>query len=255
MVIASTLSEASRIPIVGLYTQPSHPTAQYQLTTITDIGSSKPLDVTSLISHHCSCLLSLPSSTGYLLLNVFFFFLSFNYVPAENQWKSFKAKINDWRTESLGISAIQAAAWEKLLLEHVPISYGTSPSLFEKPSDWPSQVDVAGYWFLETKKELKSRKKAIHPLASVPESIVQFINSGPFPVFIGFDPFDFQHLSQEDRSKFFNTIVECLNVSFSPHFLALGPTLITPSRPPYLGGGSAGFSLLLLPRDVVLHDE
>lgn len=182
-----------------------------------------------------------------------FFFLSF--FPAENQWKSFKAKINDWRTESLGISAIQAAAWEKLLLEHIPISYGTSPSLFEKPSDWPSQVDVAGYWFLETKKELKSRKKAIHPLASVPESIVQFINSGPFPVFIGFDPFDFQHLSQEDRSKFFNTIVECLNVSFSPHFLALGPTLITPSRPPYLGGGSAGFSLLLLPRDVVLHDE
>ena len=187
----------------------------------------------------------------WIFVTTFFF----NYVPAENQWKSFKAKINDWRTESLGMSAIQAAAWEKLLLEHVPISYGTSPSLFEKPSDWPSQVDVAGYWFLETKKELKSRKKAIHPLASVPESIVQFINSGPFPVFIGFDPFDFQHLSQEDRSKFFNTIVECLNVSFSPHFLALGPTLITPSRPPYLGGGSAGFSLLLLPRDVVLHDE
>jgi len=106
-------------------------------------------------------------------------------VGNEVVWKVFKDKVNEWRTETLNIFPIQSQSWERLLLEHIPVSYGISPSLLECPSDWGSMVDVAGYWFLETRTELKSRKKAIHPLAAVQDSIVPFINSGPKPVFVG----------------------------------------------------------------------
>lgn len=37
-----------------------------------------------------------------------------------------------------------------LVDEHVPHTYCWSPSLVPRPNDWPSHIDISGYFFLDT---------------------------------------------------------------------------------------------------------
>jgi len=163
---------------------------------------------------------------------------------------------------SLGL----ARDWESTVLNGCHIIYGISPTVFERPSDWPPNVSISGYWAIDNESEstynisqqgnnhekeeekenqtletqtehvnqnypknsthpnqelhinhlhsLHNLKNAIHPFASISSSVIQFINSGPKPVFIGFDTSNFQQLTIESRSKFFSLIVKCLDVIF-----------------------------------------
>ncbi|MFC4326248.1 glycosyltransferase [Streptomyces andamanensis] len=56
-----------------------------------------------------------------------------------------------------------------------PVFHGFSPLVVPRPEDWPSWVDVAGYWW-------PARPDGWHP----PAELVDFLQAGPPPVFIGF---------------------------------------------------------------------
>ncbi|MDT9683100.1 glycosyltransferase [Streptomyces sp. TRM76323] len=56
-----------------------------------------------------------------------------------------------------------------------PVFHGFSPLVVPRPEDWPSWVEVAGYWW-------PARPDGWHP----PAELVDFLRAGPPPVFIGF---------------------------------------------------------------------
>jgi UDP:flavonoid glycosyltransferase YjiC (YdhE family) len=56
-----------------------------------------------------------------------------------------------------------------------PVFHGFSPLVVPRPEDWPSWVDVTGYWW-------PARPDGWQP----PAELVDFLQAGPPPVFIGF---------------------------------------------------------------------
>ncbi|QTI89390.1 glycosyltransferase [Streptomyces sp. AgN23] len=56
-----------------------------------------------------------------------------------------------------------------------PVFHGFSPLVVPRPADWPSGVEVAGYWW-------PARPRGWRP----PAELVDFLRAGPPPVFIGF---------------------------------------------------------------------
>ncbi|GAU70629.1 putative glycosyltransferase [Streptomyces sp. NBRC 110611] len=56
-----------------------------------------------------------------------------------------------------------------------PVFHGFSPLVVPRPQDWPSGVDVTGYWW-------PARPDGWQP----PAELVDFLQAGPPPVFIGF---------------------------------------------------------------------
>ncbi|MGW1172826.1 glycosyltransferase [Kitasatospora sp. NPDC002543] len=56
-----------------------------------------------------------------------------------------------------------------------PVVHGYSPLLLPRPADWPAPVDVAGFWW-------PARPQGWQP----PAELVDFLQAGPAPVFIGF---------------------------------------------------------------------
>jgi UDP:flavonoid glycosyltransferase YjiC (YdhE family) len=57
----------------------------------------------------------------------------------------------------------------------MPILYGFSPSVIPPPTDWPSNVHITGYWFVEEAENWQP-----------PVALIDFLQSGPPPVYIGF---------------------------------------------------------------------
>ncbi|WP_406349067.1 glycosyltransferase [Streptomyces sp. NBC_00144] len=55
------------------------------------------------------------------------------------------------------------------------VFHGFSPQVVPRPADWPSEVDVTGYWW-------PARPRGWRP----PAELVDFLQAGPPPVFIGF---------------------------------------------------------------------
>ena len=60
-------------------------------------------------------------------------------------------------------------------VQGMPTIYGYSALVVPRPDDWPDNVTITGYWFLDSRNDW-------HP----PAELVNFIESGPAPVFIGF---------------------------------------------------------------------
>ncbi|EXU68975.1 UDP-glucose:sterol glucosyltransferase, partial [Streptomyces sp. PRh5] len=56
-----------------------------------------------------------------------------------------------------------------------PVFHGFSPLVVPRPADWPSGVEVAGYWW-------PARPRDWRP----PAELTDFLQAGPPPVFIGF---------------------------------------------------------------------
>ncbi|MBD2212597.1 glycosyltransferase family 1 protein [Nostoc linckia FACHB-104] len=59
-------------------------------------------------------------------------------------------------------------------LHHYPTLYGFSPSVIPQPSDWQNTL-VTGYWFLDAASNW-----------TPPSALMEFLNGGPPPVYIGF---------------------------------------------------------------------
>ncbi len=91
-------------------------------------------------------------------------------------WQTFRAADTKARRQVLRIPA--ASFWGPYAsLERADrlILCGYSPQVIPVPSDWGSSIHVTGYWFLDPSPEWQP-----------PADLVDFIESGPPPVYIGF---------------------------------------------------------------------
>ncbi|MBN2006867.1 MAG: glycosyltransferase family 1 protein [Anaerolineae bacterium] len=56
-----------------------------------------------------------------------------------------------------------------------PVLYGYSPQILPFPEDWPARIHVTGFWFLDPASDW-----------TPPSDLVDFLQSGPPPVYVGF---------------------------------------------------------------------
>jgi len=99
------------------------------------------------------------------------------YVVGEQvSWQLHRKAINDARRRVLNLPAMPVLApFGRLRKPRHPILYGYSPAVLPKPADWGDWLHVTGYWFLDSPPEWKP-----------PEDLMNFLESGPPPVYIGF---------------------------------------------------------------------
>ena len=84
--------------------------------------------------------------------------------------------LDRWQREVLRVDPMPADELRRRMLAGTwPMLAGYSPSVFPQPSDWPQWVHVTGYWFLDAE-----------PAWQPPATLVDFLQAGPAPVYIGF---------------------------------------------------------------------
>ena len=91
-------------------------------------------------------------------------------------WQFTRNKINQWREEVLELPPIPLTGlYRQQQQQQIPILYCYSPTVIQKPTDWPDWAHITGYWFLDRS-----------PDWNPPTDLVDFLKSGPPPIYIGF---------------------------------------------------------------------
>jgi UDP:flavonoid glycosyltransferase YjiC (YdhE family) len=99
-----------------------------------------------------------------------------HFVTEQLFWQFFREPVNRWRRESLGLPPTPfKGPFDRLYEERLPFIYGYSPTVIPKPADWPDCHHVTGYWFLNAPPDWQP-----------PAALLDFLQSGPPPVYIGF---------------------------------------------------------------------
>lgn len=85
--------------------------------------------------------------------------------------------VNDFRTNVLGMPprGRLAPSMVKSNGEPVPVLYAYSPSLVPRPVDFPPEVHVTGFWFLERLSDWQPSP-----------GLAAFLAAGPPPIYVGF---------------------------------------------------------------------
>ena len=97
-------------------------------------------------------------------------------VAEQLMWQPVRRQVNRWRRTMLGLEALPfAGPFRAMARERVPVLYGYSPLVVPRPADWPTSVEVTGYWFL-----------GAEPGWQPPAALERFLASGPPPVYVGF---------------------------------------------------------------------
>ena len=97
-------------------------------------------------------------------------------VAQQMMWQTYRAADNKARSQMLQIAP--ASFWgpfASLQRQKQTILYGYSPKVIPFPKDWGDFLHVTGYWFLEPSAGWEP-----------PIDLVNFLQSGPPPVYIGF---------------------------------------------------------------------
>lgn len=91
-------------------------------------------------------------------------------------WQPLRQTINEWRQERLGQTPLPwHGPYHAYQRQRLPVLHGYSTHLIPRPCDWPAWQHITGYWFLPP------------PTAWQPPPIlVDFLEAGPPPVYIGF---------------------------------------------------------------------
>lgn len=87
----------------------------------------------------------------------------------------YRALINQWRREALNLPPGEGAPPALTL-------YPISPQVLPRPADWPANVHLTGYWFLD-------EGRAWQP----PADLAHFLQAGPPPVYVGFGSMTTEH--------------------------------------------------------------
>jgi sterol 3beta-glucosyltransferase len=87
-------------------------------------------------------------------------------------WRGFGDSVNDMR-RYLGLLPITGKRFFEEL-SAVPTLVAVSPTIYERPADYPATVKLTGYWFLD------------EPHWTPPTDLLHFLDSGTKPVYIGF---------------------------------------------------------------------
>lgn len=112
----------------------------------------------------------------------------------------FRTMIADWRVGELGLGKRSQS------LRPAATLYAYSPSVLPRPSDWPPDVAVTGYWFLDDDPEW-----------SPPDALQAFLAAGDQPVYIGFGS-----MPGIDPDGLTRTVLEAVKRSRSRAVIATG---------------------------------
>jgi UDP:flavonoid glycosyltransferase YjiC (YdhE family) len=117
-------------------------------------------------------------------------------------WQRYRETMNRFRKETLGLPPLPfgGARFRRKPpsnLSPVPVLYGFSPSVIPKPIDWSERLHVTGYWFLDQMKDYQP-----------PKELVDFINNGSLPIYIGFGSMTSRH-----PERLTQVVLEALNRS------------------------------------------
>ncbi|KAJ5775078.1 uncharacterized protein N7511_000089 [Penicillium nucicola] len=89
-------------------------------------------------------------------------------------WQGLGDVINKFRS-TLDLDPIAMVQGPSLVESlKIPFTYCWSPALVPKPIDWPAHIDVCGFFFRD------------QPMYKPSEELMNFLDSGPAPVYIGF---------------------------------------------------------------------
>ncbi|KAI9786378.1 MAG: hypothetical protein M1816_008039 [Peltula sp. TS41687] len=110
-------------------------------------------------------------------------------------WQGLGDLVNDFRVKTLGLEPV-STLWApgQLYRQKVPFTYLWSPGLVPKPKDWGPEIDIAGFVFLDLASNFKP-----------PESLVEFLEAGPPPLYIGFGS-----IVVDDPDRFTSIIFEAV---------------------------------------------
>ncbi|KAL3424213.1 sterol glucosyltransferase [Phlyctema vagabunda] len=112
-------------------------------------------------------------------------------------WQGLSDVINLWRRRSLHLDPIRAMMGPGLAeYLKVPFTYCWSPALVPKPRDWPSYVDVCGFFFRDT------------PKFDPPPVIDDFLKAGTPPIYIGFGS-----IVMENAEEVTKTIMKAIEIT------------------------------------------
>jgi UDP:flavonoid glycosyltransferase YjiC (YdhE family) len=91
-------------------------------------------------------------------------------------WQGLGDLINKFRVKTLGMEAV-STLWApgQIYRMNVPFTYMWSPGLVPKPADYPPNIDICGFVFLE-----------LGSTFNPPEALQKFLDAGEPPVYIGF---------------------------------------------------------------------
>ncbi len=91
-------------------------------------------------------------------------------------WSVLRREVNRARANVLGLPEVpRLSTFARNLRDNV-VLYGFSPAVLPPPADWPPQVRVTGYWFLD---ETGAGKPP-------PAALTTFLQRGAPPVYVGF---------------------------------------------------------------------
>jgi UDP:flavonoid glycosyltransferase YjiC (YdhE family) len=99
-----------------------------------------------------------------------------HHLTRQLMWQGFRSADTLARKKVLGIPpAPISGPYNSKPAHGMPILYGFSPSVIPAPSDWNESAHITGYWFVEEADDWQP-----------PSALVDFLQSGSPPVYIGF---------------------------------------------------------------------
>lgn len=110
-------------------------------------------------------------------------------------WSGFRKAINQWRQEVLGL-AKRPFFGDFSQMMQMPTILGFSEAVVPRPEDWRENVHYTGYWLPQ------------EPAWTAPPALVQFLEDGPPPVFIGFGS-----MPVRDPQQVTQVVLEALQLS------------------------------------------
>ena len=91
-------------------------------------------------------------------------------------WRMMEPVVNRWREEVLNLPPLpKKGSLEEWIIQDKTCLYGFSPNVLPRVPEWGDEVHITGYWFLERPADWQP-----------PADLVDFLESGSPPVFIGF---------------------------------------------------------------------
>jgi len=196
------VAEALHIPCLAVYLQPVTPTQAFPSPSMPDIPAWLPLR-------------GLANRLSFRLSNQSFFRL-------------LKPTLDACRQDVLGLPPKPWKYYASLDTSRTPVVYGYSPCVLPKPPDWGDWLHITGYWFLDSPAGWQP-----------PAPLVDFLEAGPPPVYIGFGS-----MVDQEAQKVTGLVLEALHQTGERGILLGGWS--------QLGGGSLPATVLRI--ESVPHD-
>ena len=130
-------------------------------------------------------------------------------------WHVLRGTINHWRRETLKLPALSLRGsslhpfsdpYGGQQGRQLPWLYGFSPVVIPRPSDWPKQVHVTGYWFLDAPTGWRP-----------PADLTKFLRAGAPPVYIGFGS-----VKRQDSGAITDIVLQALKQTGQRGILGIG---------------------------------